>query len=83
MGFPRQDHWSRLSFPSLGDLPDLGIELAFSVVSALAGRFFTTGPSGKPLIYLYVNFRFYNIMVLNLYSLSLLDSVLDGFQRIQ
>ena len=26
MGFPRQEHWSGWSFPSLGDLPDLGIE---------------------------------------------------------
>ena len=26
MGFSRQEYWSRLPFPSLGDLPDLGIE---------------------------------------------------------
>ena len=26
MGFPRQEYWSRLPFPSLGDLPDPGIE---------------------------------------------------------
>ena len=26
MGFPRQESWSGLSFPSPGDLPDLGIE---------------------------------------------------------
>ena len=26
MGFPRQEHWSRLPFPSLGDLLDPGIE---------------------------------------------------------
>ena len=26
MGFPRQKYWSRLPFPSPGDLPDLGIE---------------------------------------------------------
>ena len=26
MGFPRQEHWSGLSFPSPGDLPDPGIE---------------------------------------------------------
>ena len=58
MGFPRQDYWSGLSFPSLADLPDLGIELASSVVSGLAGRFFTTGPSGKPLINLYSSVQF-------------------------
>ena len=27
MGFPRQEFWSGLPFPSLGDLPDSGIEL--------------------------------------------------------
>ena len=26
MGFSRQEHWSGLSFPSPGDLPDPGIE---------------------------------------------------------
>ena len=26
MGFPRQEYWSGLSFPSPGDLPDSGIE---------------------------------------------------------
>ena len=26
MGFSRQEYWSALSFPSPGDLPDLGIE---------------------------------------------------------
>ena len=26
MGFPRQEHWNGLPFPSLEDLPDPGIE---------------------------------------------------------
>jgi len=26
VGFPRQEYWSGLPFPSLGDLPDPGIE---------------------------------------------------------
>ena len=26
MGFPRQEHWRGLPFPSPGDPPDLGIE---------------------------------------------------------
>ena len=38
---------SGLPFPSPEDLPDLGIELASP---ALAGGFFTTESSGKPLI---------------------------------
>ena len=37
MGFPRQEYWSRLSFPTTGDLPDPGIE---PVSPALAGGFF-------------------------------------------
>ena len=44
MKFPRQAYWSGLSFPSLGDLPDPGIEIA---PSALASEFFTTEPPGK------------------------------------
>ena len=44
MGFPRQEHWSGLPFPSPGDLPDPGIKLGSP---ALAGRFFTTEPQGK------------------------------------
>ena len=31
MGFSRQDYWSGLPFPSPGDLPDPGIEWAFSL----------------------------------------------------
>jgi len=27
VGFPRQEYWSGLSFPSPGDLPDPGIKL--------------------------------------------------------
>ena len=42
MGFSRQEYWSRLPFPSPGDLPNPGIELASPVVSALACKFFTT-----------------------------------------
>ena len=45
MGFPRQEYWSGLPFPSSRDLPNPGIKLASP---ALAGRFFTTGPPGKP-----------------------------------
>ena len=37
MGFPRQEYWSELLFPSPGDLPNPGIK---PVSPALAGRFF-------------------------------------------
>ena len=46
MGFSRQDYWSGLPFPSLGDLPDSEIKPGSL---ALAGRFFTAEPPGKPL----------------------------------
>ena len=49
MQFSRQEYWNELLFPSPGDLPDLGIELASP---ALAGGFFTTEPREKPKILL-------------------------------
>ena len=53
MGFPRQEHWSGLPFPPLGDLRDPWIK---PVSSALAGEFFTTEPPGKPLANVIANF---------------------------
>ena len=50
MGFPMQEYWSGLPFPSPGDLPNAGIKLASLASPALAGRFFTTELSGKPLL---------------------------------
>ena len=47
-GFPRQEYWSELPFPSPGDLADPGIEST----SVLAGRFFTTEPPGEPTLVL-------------------------------
>ena len=34
MGFSRQEYWNGLPFPSLGDLPDPGIESASPVSAA-------------------------------------------------
>ena len=45
MGFPRRKYWRRLLSPTPGDLSNPGIEPA---APALAGRFFTPEPSGKP-----------------------------------
>ena len=45
--FSRQEYWSQLPFPSLGDLSDLGIEPMSLASSALAGGFFTTELPGK------------------------------------
>ena len=41
MEFSRQEYWSRLPFPTPGDLPDLGIKPMSLAFPALAGRFFT------------------------------------------
>ena len=42
MGFSRQEYWSGLPCPPLGDFPDPGIELVSLMSPALAGNFFTT-----------------------------------------
>ena len=42
MGFPRQEYWGRLPFPSPGDLPDPGMEPTSLESATLAVRFFTT-----------------------------------------
>ena len=49
MGFPRQEYWNELPFPSPGDRPDPGTEL---MSSALVGRFFIAEPPGK--LYTYI-----------------------------
>ena len=48
MGFSRQGYWSGLLLPPPGDLPDSGTEPTSPVSPALAGRFFTAEPPGKP-----------------------------------
>ena len=45
-GFSRQEYWSGLPFPSAGDVPDPGMG---PMSLALAGGFFTTKPSEKPV----------------------------------
>ena len=50
MGFPRQEYWNGLPFPSPGDFPNPGIQPRSP---ALASRFFCTEPPGKSHIYLY------------------------------
>ena len=47
MGFPMQEYWSGLPFPSPGDLPNLGTE---PTSPALAGGFFTTESSQRPTL---------------------------------
>ena len=45
MGFSRQEYWSELPLSCPGNVPDPGIE---PMSPALAGRFLTTEPLGKP-----------------------------------
>ena len=45
MGFPRQEYWSGLPFPSAGDLPNPGIEPRSPTLQADA---LLSGPPGKP-----------------------------------
>jgi len=52
MGFSRQTYWSGLPFPSSGKLSDPGIK---PVSPALAARFFTTEPPGKPNLSYYIH----------------------------
>ena len=40
MGFPRQEYWRGLPFPTLGDLPKPGIKQISLETPALPGRFF-------------------------------------------
>ena len=44
-GFPRQEYWSGLPFPSPGDLPDPGIKPRSPVLQAYS---LPTEPPGKP-----------------------------------
>ena len=47
MGFHRQEYQSGLPLPTLGDLPDPGIELVSLTFPVLAGRFLPAAPPGK------------------------------------
>ena len=63
IGFPKQEYWSGLPFPSPGDLSEPGIELASP---ALAGGFFTTKPPGKPILTIWSARVFHPVALLKL-----------------
>ena len=44
MEYSKQEYWSRLPFPTSGNLPDPGIRTISFVSPTLAGRFFTSVP---------------------------------------
>ena len=49
MGLSRQEYLNEVPFPSPGDIPDPGIELASLTSPILAGGLFTTRPPQGPL----------------------------------
>ena len=48
IGFPKQEYWSELLFPSPGDLPNSGFELVSLVSPARQVNSLPTEPLGKP-----------------------------------
>ena len=52
MGFSRQEYWSGLLCPLLGDLPDPGIELQSLMSPTLAGGFFTASATWEAPVWL-------------------------------
>ena len=53
MGLSPQEYWSGLPFSPLKDLPNPRIQPTTPPSPALAGRFFTTEPPGKPALLLW------------------------------
>ena len=53
MGSLRQEDWRGLPFPPPGDLSNSVIKLKSPASPALAGRFFTAEPQGKPIYFGY------------------------------
>ena len=56
MGFPRQEYWSQLPFPSPGNLPDPRIEPLSPTLQA--DSLPTELPEEEEDIYIYVNFSY-------------------------
>ena len=50
MGFSRQEYWSGLTFPSLGDLPDSGIDSRLLHFLYCLVDYLPLAPPGKPLL---------------------------------
>ena len=62
MEFPRQEYWSRLSFPLPGDLPDAGIKLA-SLASQVRYPWATWDVLSEVMSYIYSKVRFLNMFI--------------------
>ena len=63
VGFSRQEYWSGLPFPTLGDLPNPGIEpTSQTQVSLILGRFFTAEPPDNPWFRVLMNIHLKRIL---------------------
>ena len=72
----RQEHWSGLSFPSPGDLPNPEVETT-SLPGFIGRQSRPTEPPGKPSAYLQYNDTFY----LSVYQLSIYPIVNERCSR--
>ena len=61
MGFSRQEYWSGLPFPSLGDLPNPGIEPGSPTLEADT---LTSEPPEKPYIHTYIYIKLFTHEIL-------------------
>ena len=80
MGFPRQEYWSGLLFPSPRYLPNPGME---PISPALTDGFFTTEPPGKRS-YFRSLYQVSEVVITNYHKVGGLDHqrfVLSQFQR--
>ena len=68
VGFPRQEYWSGLPFPSPGDLPNAGTEPLFPVSPAVAGRLLVHTNCSTPIIFVHVCLQRYMQMSLSALS---------------
>ena len=77
MGFSRQEYWSRLPFPSPGDLPDPEIKLRSPTLQADS---LPSEPPGKPNYYniLYTTYSLYTII-----DLSVQFSLVHSLSRVR
>ena len=73
-----KEYWSWLPFANPGDLPDPGGIKPPSLVSlALAGRFFSTEPPGKP-IYMHTHTHTHTFIVLTSHANKVMLKILQA-----
>ena len=65
VGFPGQEYWSWLPFPSPGDFPDSRIKPTSLMFPALPGGFFTTSTTGEARLHKHTYITFKCIVALS------------------